>query len=357
MKVLFFGTSAHSVVFLRTLVTVPGVRVLAVVSPVTSRRKERTALKRLGWAAKDSLLGLTARLPWGSTTDVRRQLKAIAADAGVPVWWPHDVNDPAFVAQLARLGADLVVMGSFCQILKPPLLEKLPPVLNIHPTLLPKYRGPMPPFWIIASGERESGVTLHWVDGGVDTGPVLAREKFLVEPWLTSGEYADRADQVGARLLARVLQGLRPGDVGRGEPQTGEGSYQGAVKPADLVVPIDGTWKAAFDRARAAAPFRRLRLHVPTAVWRGERPRGHGAKEPLEGTTLLELGDAVPVPEHAPLPPGWVERTPERGLYVQCDGGGVLFRNVTEAPPVTASPLSKRAERQGEGLEQKKAAA
>ncbi len=332
MKVLFFGTSAHSVVFLETLVTVPGIRVLGVVSPVTGRRKERTALKRLRWAAGDSLMALSARTPWGEkSSNVRQQLQTLATQAGVPIWWPPDVNDPAFVAQLARLGADLIVMGSFCQILKAPLLEKLPPVLNIHPTLLPNYRGPMPPFWIIANGERESGVTLHWVDGGVDTGPVLAREKFIVEPWLTGGEYADRADEVGARLLARVLQGLRPGDVGRGDKQQGEGSYQGAVKPADLVVPCDAPWKVAYDRARAAAPFRRLTLHVPATLWLGETWRGQASTAGGPNLMEVELSDAVPVAEHQPMPARWVERTPERGLYVQCQGGGVLFRKVTSA--------------------------
>jgi methionyl-tRNA formyltransferase len=243
-------------------------------------------------------------------------------------------------------------MGSFQQILKAPLLKRLPPVLNIHPTLLPAYRGPMPPFWIIANGERESGVTLHWVDPGVDTGPVLAREKFAVEPWLTAGEYADRADQVGARLLARVLQGLRPGDVGRGEVQQGEGSYQGVVKPADLVVPFEQPWKVAYDRARAAAPFRSLTLHVPATVWRGETTRGPASKDGEPGTMQLELADAVPVTTHTPLAVGVVERTPERGLYVQCDGGGVLFRKVAV---VGTSPLSPR---RGEGaVEVKRAAA
>lgn len=173
---------------------------------------------------------------------------------------------------LDELEAQIGVVACFDRILPSWFMQALPHgLLNVHPSLLPRYRGPDPLFWQLRAGEESIGVTIHWIDEGLDTGPIAAETSLTLADGLTGAEIDHRAAAVSADLLLTVLDALSNGKV-EATPQTGEPSYQGLPKPADFSLDLSWTARRAFNFMRAAAhwnqPFllkvengKTLRLH------------------------------------------------------------------------------------------------
>ncbi|RME45643.1 MAG: hypothetical protein D6791_10220 [Chloroflexi bacterium] len=111
----------------------------------------------------------------------------------IPVYQANTMQDPAFVRRLADLNPDLIVLFSFNLII-PEEIIKLPRFgcINVHPSLLPKYRGAHPHFWVLVKGETSTGVTVHYVDAGVDTGDIIIQDAVVGE----SGTRRSRRDGV-----------------------------------------------------------------------------------------------------------------------------------------------------------------
>ena len=120
-------------------------------------------------------------------------VKELALARSLPVLQPERVRDPVFVAELGRLGPDLIAVTAFGQILPQTLLD-LPRYgcLNVHTSLLPKYRGAAPIQWAILNGEAQTGVTIMKMDAGLDTGPILARQATPIGPEDDSQTLHDR---------------------------------------------------------------------------------------------------------------------------------------------------------------------
>lgn len=133
-------------------------------------------------------------------------VKQTAQAAGVPLIQPQTLHDPAALAQLAAWQPDLIVVAAFGQILKPAVLE-LPPFgcLNVHASLLPRWRGAAPVAAAIAAGDSETGVTLMRMDAGLDTGPLLAKSSEPIRPDDTTATLTARLAQRGADLLIENL--------------------------------------------------------------------------------------------------------------------------------------------------------
>lgn len=135
-------------------------------------------------------------------------VKILAAQNGLPVMQPLSLKDERFIQQLKSLHADIFVVVAF-RIL-PPEVFTIPPrrTVNIHASLLPKYRGAAPINWAIINGETETGVTSMLIDEKVDTGNILLQEKTEIGPEMTAGELHDKLAVLGAQLLLRTLAGL-----------------------------------------------------------------------------------------------------------------------------------------------------
>jgi len=141
-------------------------------------------------------------------------VKQVAASRGVPVLTPENIGDPAFMDQLAALHPDLIVVAAYGQFLPRGLLT-LPPngVINVHPSLLPKYRGAAPIQWAIANGETETGVSIIYLIEKMDAGDILAQEHMPIAPYDTTATLAPRLAALGAELLLRVIEEIRTGVV------------------------------------------------------------------------------------------------------------------------------------------------
>ncbi len=146
-------------------------------------------------------------------------LKPPALERGLPVFEPPGASEESFVAQMAALKPDVVVVAAYGQFLKQNLLA-VPRLgtINVHPSLLPKYRGASPIQWALANGDTGTGVSVLYVTPKMDAGDILAQEKFVIGPDDTFCTLEPKLAQVGAEMLVGVLDGFRAGTV-RAIPQ------------------------------------------------------------------------------------------------------------------------------------------
>lgn len=136
-------------------------------------------------------------------------VKQLASSRGLPVVQPGRLRDPGWEAELRGFAPEVAVVVAFGQIL-PPLVLAVPSrgSINVHASLLPRYRGAAPVAWAIIRGERETGVTTFLMDEGMDTGPLLLQRPTAIAAEETAGELAGRLASLGAALLIETLASL-----------------------------------------------------------------------------------------------------------------------------------------------------
>ncbi len=151
-------------------------------------------------------------------------VKEVATTLGCPVLQPLRIKEPWFIEKIIALNPDLFVVVAYGRIL-PGAFLSIPRLgaINIHPSLLPKYRGPAPVQWAIINGEQETGVTTMWMDEGMDTGDILLSSRVPIRPDDTSGSLHRRLADVGAQLLIETMTRLKSGDL-VGKPQDKSGA-------------------------------------------------------------------------------------------------------------------------------------
>jgi methionyl-tRNA formyltransferase len=224
LKTLFFGTSAFAV---------PSLRVVA---------------------ARTQLAGVVTQpdRPAGRGQQLRASpVKSAAMELDLPVREPLRLR--AFADELAE-GFDLFVVASYGRILPQGLLD-LPRLgaLNVHPSLLPKYRGASPIQTAIANGESETGVSIMLMDAGLDTGDVVLQARVPIESGETYGELHDRLATLGAQLLDQALDSAAHGEL-HGVRQSGEASLTRPLSKEDLAVDLNWAPQRIVDRVRAFSP-------------------------------------------------------------------------------------------------------
>ena len=153
-------------------------------------------------------------------TDVKAAVVSLGLD--VPVLQPESLRDENFYAQLQALEPDLLAVVAF--LILPRSVLAIPKLgsVNVHPSLLPKYRGAAPIQWAIINGETETGVTIFQLSPRVDAGDILIQQKVTIGDDETAGELYERLTVMGAELLIRAIDGMSDGSV-ISVPQTDEG--------------------------------------------------------------------------------------------------------------------------------------
>ena len=136
--------------------------------------------------------------------------KGLAFDLGLPVLQPERVKDPHFIAQLEALKPDVIVVAAFGQILPPAVLDLTPlGCINVHPSLLPKYRGAAPINWAIIDGEPKTGVTTYLMDEGMDTGAILLAREVEIGADETAQELGEQLAALGGGSRKRPYKASR----------------------------------------------------------------------------------------------------------------------------------------------------
>jgi methionyl-tRNA formyltransferase len=239
------------------------------------------SLEKLGRDKSFSVLAVVTQPDKPKGRDLKltpSPVKILAEKLNLPVLQPLKARDENFIAQLRELKPDLLVVVAYGQILPQALLD-VPKFgcLNVHTSLLPKYRGAAPIQWAIAEGEPETGVTIMRMDAGLDTGPILATRRTPILPTEDSQILHDRLAQLGAELLVETIPGFVAGTI-LPQPQPAEGSaYAAKIKKEDAH--IDWTWPAQkiWNRLRAFTPWPGAFTFLPAQpkphllkIWRAE---------------------------------------------------------------------------------------
>jgi methionyl-tRNA formyltransferase len=214
--------------------------------------------------------------------------KLLALEHGLPVLQPERVNRPESLTAIGELAPDALVIAAYGQILRQPLLD-LPRrgALNVHASLLPKYRGASPVAAAILAGDSETGVTILDVVLALDAGPMLAQRALPIEPHDTTGTLSDKLARLGADLLIDVLPAWERGDVAAQPQDDSQATYARTLRKEDAVIdwslPAEEIWR----RVRAYNPW-----PVATTTFQGEPVRIWEAR-PLDDEPGAPPGTAV----------------------------------------------------------------
>lgn len=158
---------------------------------------------------------------------VASEVKQYALTQNLPVYQPTKVrNNEEFLAQMRELAPDVIVVVAYGKILPKELLE-IPKLscINVHGSLLPKYRGAAPIQWAVLNGEKETGITTMFMNEGMDTGDMLLTAKVEIGEDETTGELWDRLAKVGAELLVQTLKQVEAGTIKRMVQKDAEATY------------------------------------------------------------------------------------------------------------------------------------
>jgi methionyl-tRNA formyltransferase len=284
----------------------------------STKRRIGSAVERFPAPLKNRARGMTQ----GGWSRVQR----LAETAGVPLYWPNSINDAPTYQKISSLRADAVIVAGLNQILRKRTLAALPPVFNVHPSPLPEYRGGLPEFWQLDAGATLGGVTLHRIDPGVDTGPIVLQKRFDIAPWFDSNQLIERSVQVGTSLVNEFLDGYAE-HMEHATPQQG-GSYQPFPSERDRVAPFTRPASAVFNRARAAGWDTPLLAYVSREQWLNtDRTQNLSlTDEPASARVELHLYDPVPFGDYTNGPPGRLTRVGAEGVALTCNPGTIVFR-------------------------------
>jgi methionyl-tRNA formyltransferase len=246
-------------------------------------------------------------------------VKLAAERLHLPLLQARRVREPETQERLRALAPQLQVVVAFGQILPRSLIEIAPlGTLNVHASLLPRYRGAAPIQWAIASGETETGVTTMLIDEGLDTGPTLLSHRLAIGADETAAELEPRLARLGAELLLESLRGLAGGTL---TPRPQDHAH---ATLAPILKKDDG--RIEWTR-RAQEVAWRVRGFTP---WPGAFTQAGGR--------LLKILRAVALPDSAPqAEPGAVVAVSSSGVSVACGGASVL--RLVEVQPESRRPM------------------
>ena len=231
-------------------------------------------------------------------------VKKLAAARGIQVTQPECLRDAQAQAELEHFGADVFVVAAYGLILPQPVLE-FPRygAINIHASLLPRWRGATPIQRALLAGDRDTGVSIMQMDAGLDTGPVLMQEKIPILENDTTGTLHDRLAELGAKLIVQALDALEAGVI-KATPQ-----------PADGV-----TYAAKLDKRDARVDWRESAVTVNRQV---------RALNPSPGADARVRGVEVKIWRCAAAAgrgkPGEILSVGPHGLCVACAEGALLI--------------------------------
>ncbi|WP_405111917.1 methionyl-tRNA formyltransferase [Paenibacillus sp. FSL K6-1217] len=290
MRIVFMGTPAFAVPSLRMLLE-EGYEVVAVVTQPDRPQGRKKTL-------------------------VPSPVKAAALELGLPVLQPERLRRPESVAELAAYKPDLIVTAAYGQILPRSVLE-MPEngCVNVHGSLLPKYRGGAPIQRCIMNGEKMTGVTLMYMAEGLDTGDMISRVEVAIEDEDTSGTLFEKLSTAGRDLLKAEMPRLAAGRVEATQQDDSEATYAPNLSREDERIDWSRGSLDLYNQIRGLVPF-----SGAFTLWNGETFKVWAAVRPQ--AEKASGGSAAP---------GTVLSVSERGVEVKTGDGTLLLTTVQPA--------------------------
>jgi len=241
MRVVFMGSAEIACSSLDALLSEPSVTVVGVVT-----QPDRPKGRQLKLAACS--------------------VKQHVAEAGIPIATPQSINAAESLDWLRSLAPDLAVVVAYGQILKPAVLAA-PRLgcINVHTSLLPRYRGAAPIPWAVANGDRETGVTIMHMDPGMDTGDIIAQRVVSIHADDTAGSVHDRLALAGSALLCAVLREIQAGRAPRRPQDESLATYAPKLSKLDGKIDWTQSADAIYNRVRGFNPWPCCYCGVPSA--------------------------------------------------------------------------------------------
>lgn len=183
-------------------------------------------------------------------------VKMAASSLNIPVYQPERIRRPESVELLKSFHSELMVVVGYGQIIPQSMID-LPRegILNVHASLLPKYRGAAPIQWVIANGETETGVTIMQIDAGLDTGDMLLKSSVGIGPEESAPELSARLAPLGAQLLLDTIRHIASGTVRRDKQNDAEATIAPILKKEDGFIDWSRTARVTYNRLRGFTPW------------------------------------------------------------------------------------------------------
>src|SRR6266436_3022020 len=231
MRILFCGTPQFTVPTLKHLFAQPDFEILAV---ITQPDRARGRGRQVSFSP----------------------VKEVALAAKLPVHQPEKIRAPEVQELLQSYSPDFIVIIAYGQII-PAALLNIPKLgwINLHASLLPKYRGAAPINWAIANGETQTGVTTMRIDAGMDTGDILLQEEVDIAPEETAPELTESMAEAGAPRMLETLRGLAAGKLVARPQNNGEATYAPLLKKEDGRIDWKRPAQEIYNRMRGFAPW------------------------------------------------------------------------------------------------------
>jgi methionyl-tRNA formyltransferase len=273
-------------------------------------------------------------------------VKSLALKLNLPLLQPARARDEQFIAELRALQPDLIVVVAYGHLLPPAILE-LPKFgcLNVHTSLLPKYRGAAPIQWAIANGETETGVTVMQMDAGLDTGPIISQRRTPILPEDDSVTLHDRLAQLGAELLVETIPDFVAGKIPP-QPQPAEGvSHAPKIKKEEGKIDWKLSAQEILNRLRAFTPWpgaftywqgaRTARPREADAETRGRAARAPAGDENPPASQFLKIWKAEVIDQSGKA--GEILSADKTGIVVSC---GEKALRILELQPESGRRMS-----------------
>lgn len=231
---------------------------------------------------------------------VASPVKLVAQRAQIPILQPLKMKDPGFVAALQAWQPEVIVVAAFGRILPKSILD-VPPrgCVNVHASLLPKYRGAGPIQWAVINGERETGITTMQMDEGMDTGAILLQEPVPIAPDDTAGTLSSKLAEVGGRLLLDTLRRLDAGDLTPRPQDHAQATMAPLLKKEDGQIDWSSPAASIANRVRGLSPWPGAYTYRGTerwSLWKADavEQTASGTGQPaVPGTLLVSGKDAL----------------------------------------------------------------
>ena len=246
-------------------------------------------------------------------------VKLLAQRQQIPLLQPLKMKDPEFLQTLAGWKPDLIAVVAFGRIL-PPAILSLPPLgcINVHGSLLPKYRGAGPIQWAIINGETETGITTMLMDEGMDTGAMLLQEAIPITPNDTAGTLTPRLAELGGRLLVETIARLKAGTLAPQSQDASQVTFAPLLKKEDGAIDWALPATALANRVRGLSPW-------------------PGAYTTVAGGDRWTIWRALALPGPVTKPPGAIIAVTTEAIHV-ATGDGVLA--VMELQPTNSRRMA-----------------